>query len=385
MDEFRVEIRKQSDATLKVTWVYNSLSFLSYSVNFGIVRKISARIRSLLSALVANSMAIGVSAVGPILEQLASEGRDLHDALFLDSGQSEQNPKEVRSHLSRFPQAKITVSVDQTVYIPWGLVYDGDSARLTRDMEGDDAHRYRDFWCIKHDLSTIYRRITPDRVQTRIPASSLRILPVMNRRAFEVARDELTVTEEKALLSWFTERFSPVYSSDEFWSNWKSNADNIALLYFHCHANGTSLALGTTDLLESHQLNLGFARTELRKREWSCFLFLNGCSTATGDPDGAFLEAAGETGMCGFIGTEAEVPDVFALRFSLDFLSNFLRGDHPLRAIMSGLRQRHFPLSLLYSVYTYPLLQIAPDVEALSSIQLPVANFSHGKLGSRTI
>jgi hypothetical protein len=385
VDDFRIDVRKQNESTLKITWVHNTLSFLSYNVNFGTVRRISERIRQRLANLVVICMSEGVAGVGLTLKQIASEGRDLHDTLFLDSGQSEQNPKEVRAYLDKHPEAKFTVSVDQTIYVPWSLIYDGNPETLNPNPEDISSQAYRDFWCMKHDISTIYRRITPDRIQKQIPTSLFRMLPVFNRQAFDKARKELIVAEEKALLTWLTERFAPVYSSEEFKAIWRSNADQISLLYFHCHADGTKLALGTDDLIESHQLALEFARAAMRKREWSCLLFLNGCSTATGDPNGAFLEATGETGMCGFIGTEAEVPDVFALRFSLDFLASFLRGERPVHAIMSDLRQRHFPLSLLYSTYTYPLLQIAPDLQEFISIRLPIANFSFGKLGSQKI
>ena len=56
-------------------------------------------------------------------------------------------------------------------------------------------------------------------------------------------------------------------------------------------------------------------------RKTACLVFVNGCCTATGHADGGFLEATGMQGFYGFIGTEANVPDVFALRFGLDFFT----------------------------------------------------------------
>src|SRR5204863_10056483 len=118
-----------------------------------------------------------------------------------------------------------------------------------------------------------------------------------------------------------------------------------------------------------------------------CVVFLNGCSTATGHPDGAFLEATGQPGMCGFIGTETVVPDVFALRFSLSFLSQFLQGGRSVSDIMHELWVRHFPLSLVYSIYTYPLLQVERQAAVQPAPATPQddENFSFGTLGSATL
>jgi hypothetical protein len=383
MSEFRVEVRNQSADALKITWLRDGESFLSYRINSGMVRRISARIRALLTLLVSECMDRGADSSGPTLKRLAMAGKDLHDTLFLDAGESEQSPQDILEYIRRFPDLPVTISVDQTVYVPWGLIYDGDTEKLSGDS-ALDAEAFRDFWCIRRKLSTVYRRITPDRFLRKIPASNFRILPVINRNAFEAARSQLTVTEEQSLLEWLMSRFMPVYSASDFKASWAENASKIGMLFFHCHADGTKLALSEEDLIESHQLKLEFSRSVIGKRDWSCLLFLNGCSTATGDSDGAFLEAAGETGMSGFIGTEAEVPDVFALRFSLDFLSKFMQGNQSLRSTMLGLRVRHFPLSLLYSVYTYPGLQLESD-NVLTPIQLPPANYSYGQLGTSTI
>jgi hypothetical protein len=383
--DFRLDVRKHSDARLKVTWA----GFLPYFVNYGNIQKITERLRDALSSVVMDCQSGGANSTGAALKTLAQHGRDLHDELFIDAGASEQSPDVIREYFYRYSDTRVTVSVDETIQIPWGLIYGGDPDQLPLAPATVSAPMYQEFWCLKHKISSVFYRITPERVASAIPANELKLLPVMNQKVFGKVRSLLSVQWEKDWLDWILKTYQPAYSTDDFKTQWKEGVAQIGLLYFYCHADPNSLAFSATDRIEADQLSREFARAAklIGKRDWSCLLFLNGCSTAAqpprAEPPGsAFLEAAGQIGICGFIGTEAEVPDIFGLRFSMEFLYSFLRGGVTLEQVMADIRVRHFPLSLLYSVYTYPQVQIAAAGVPYSPIQLPGDNYSFGQIAT---
>jgi hypothetical protein len=117
---------------------------------------------------------------------------------------------------------------------------------------------------------------------------------------------------------------------------------------------------------------------------WTALGILNGCSTAVGKDCQSFIEALSRDGFCGFLGTESEIPNVFALRFGSAFLNRLLVSGHPLVQVVDELRREHWPLSLLYGLYGYPLLQIVPSAGGTAIIGCP-ANFSRGPLGAAAL
>ena len=164
---------------------------------------------------------------------------------------------------------------------------------------------------------------------------------------------------------------------------WKTNGNNVNILFFYCHADGTTLVLDPADSLSMENFTL-----KLKKKARAgddpptCLVFLNGCSTATGHEKGGFLEATGNAGFCGFIGTESTVPDIFAMRFSLAFLYEMAHSGSPVYQVMDELRRKHWPLSLVYSVYCYPPLCVTKNAK-LSSEGITFGNFSRQQLGSQ--
>src|SRR5262249_20866559 len=87
---------------------------------------------------------------------------------------------------------------------------------------------------------------------------------------------------------------------------------------------------------------------------------LNGCFTAASEADESFLIAIGQPGFFGFIGTEAAIPDDFALRFGQEFVRRFCDSGNPLFHVMDELWREHWPLGLLYSIYCSPDIRTRP-------------------------
>jgi hypothetical protein len=306
---------------------------------------------------------------GKELKELARKGNDLYKALFL--------PERVQRFLEKEgKELEINLSIDSQIYVPWGLIYDGDPDSLTAAPEDDDIDKYLDFWCLKHKLSSIYNRILSISSESSV-GDSVNLLPVMDKHVYDKVsnqwnkywtdEDKILIDSRLQILTWLDESFkrSLVHTSADFYQRWKSQGDTLRLLYFYCHANGANLALGD-DQITANQFQLNTMVPETMRGRSNCVVFFNGCDTALGDPKGGFLEATGTSVFCGFIGTETKVPDIFAFRFGLDFLYYFLGKGWPVSAVMDYLRNQHWPLSLIYSTYCPPFLSVGPTADPLA-------------------
>jgi hypothetical protein len=111
-------------------------------------------------------------------------------------------------------------------------------------------------------------------------------------------------------------------------------------------------------------------------------VFLNGCHTAIGSAkEGGFLQATAYGGFCGFVGTEAEVPDVFALRFANAFLSQLLYTGSRAIDAMNKTRRDYWPLSLVYNLSCHPDFRFNPRGVTPPDL-LPPPDFSKDAIGS---
>jgi hypothetical protein len=178
---------------------------------------------------------------------------------------------------------------------------------------------------------------------------------------------------------------NPCGSWADLESRWQEMNASHGLLFILCHADSTQLALNATDPPIGQQYVGSLRRRKGDDRQTACLVFLNGCATATGSPHGGFLEATARQGFFGFIGTEASVPDVFALRFGLAFMRGLRCQDKALHEVVSVLRTKHWPLSLVYSVNCYADLRLRAieDRSRLQDWNQASANFSDPPVGSQ--
>lgn len=337
---------------LKVTWHHDQGgSYPPYSVDLAPLTYHAKIVRDRLAPLITAARAES-KIFGPALKELALAGSALYDHLFLDAEGDGRIPREIREDLESHSPCRILVKVEPRIHIPWGLLYCGPKDRIP---ENGHIEELCSFACLKYNLSTIHSRLPVLPKPSKDVAFQL--LPVFNKRSFESARGVLR-PDEQEFVDKLMRRFSePTFSKRTFEDRWRNAALKFGLIYFYCHANGTELALDLDDTINIFTLRLlGNESPDDGKRV--CLFFINGCATAVGSPDGGFLEAASHPGFCGFIGTEAKVPDVFALRFGTAFLHLFLNSGLPIWRVMDILRRQHWPLSLLYGVYGQPLVRV---------------------------
>lgn len=365
------------EGKLKVTWNDSGMDYQQYFVDADLLQRLGTKVRGRLAPLVDLVRRGQLPEVGPTLRSLAAAGHDLFEGLFLaESGTAEADI--VREDLANKQGGfRVLVKVDHRIHVPWGLIYDASPESLSEGTTIDD---YADFWSVKHLLTTVHHRVPPrpeppdrDRFQ---------VLPVLNKDSFDAALEAVSPDERIAIAELLGAPTRAAFSADEFRRRWKAATTEVGLVYFYCHADGTRLALGVTDQIDIDQLAL-LGAPRARGQRQTCLFFLNGCGTALGSAGGGFLEATVYPGFCGFIGTEAKVPDVFALRFGAAFLHEFLYGGQPIYEIMAALRRQHWPLSLLYGVYGHPLLRLPPGASVKALPPAMQSNFSHDNVGTR--
>jgi len=296
--------------------------------------------------------------LGASLKKLAKAGSNLQKAIFLTHGKSIVDAAYIRDvHLPSRTDWTLLISVNQGVYIPWGLAYDGNPDALPDDPAVITPAMYAGFWALKYRVCTLHEIIDPSGVRKPRANDEVQMLTIVNRPIWDTAVKNIPPTEVTMFNGTLARSEPLIASSDEFFKTFKKLYRGIDLLYVYCHANGTKLALGGDDDISvtKFQMNLYY---DDREPHPPCLVFLNGCQTAIGAEKGGFMKATGGPGFCGFIGTEAKVPDLFALRFAARFFFLLLYGELTVSEIMDQLRNEHFPLGLVYSTCCHPLFKI---------------------------
>ena len=376
-----VDFDSDNATQVKVKWRRDLPWGPAYLVPRGMLEEYSAKVRERLEALVGEAMRGNVNLTGGILKELAVAGNRLYRALFHDQ-QGLGRATKMRDRLKNLTgENQISCSMGVSLYVPWGLVYDGDPEQLSGDPADTDFNHYRDFWCIKYRVATVYSTVDPEGTNKPLPADILRVHLVFNQNVLARAEPYLIKSGEPSW-KWILDRFGPTIGSQKDWlARWSTEYDKVGILQFYSHADGSNIGLGV-DSISANDLAQDLAGQQ-SDTALPCLVFLNGCSTAVGAPNGGFLEATAGSRFCGFIGAEASIPEVYALRFGSAFLYEFLRGENTVLEIMQILREQHWPLSLLYNLYCVPDLRMMPG--PVPPPPLPLGNFCDLDLGTQGV
>ena len=366
-----VKIAADGESNLKIVWPnpFGDGKDYVYCVQIDPLLEHAHTIRKLLEKLVKSETEQGGAVTARMLFDLAQAGYELYLGLFgatSDIGVADEVRERLRAATAelaaRGRRYLIMFKVEDTLHIPWGLIYDSKPERVEGAPTPAD---YPDFWCIKYDASALNKKITLPALQA-IPDDYFRILSVVNRSALMKAARLLPKEERLSLwdtVRWITTAFEfrePIFHKERLFELWRSNRDKVNFLCFYGHANETMLSLGPgpEQNLPLNDFFTKLMRSEATPEKPGCVVFLNGCLTAVGRNNKGFLQATGREGFCGFIGTETKVPDLFALRFGIEFVTTFLNKEQRVYEIMRALREKYWPLGLSYSTCCYPLKYI---------------------------
>ncbi len=377
----RASITNVDGGKFKVVWDDGELQFSPYLIDSDMINGYANELRMSLRHLVEDGMNCEFHNQERIINEIAVNGRKLFDALFYKDHGSIEDPEVILEWIANFTEdIRIVFVVDGFIHVPWHLIFDGNPSELS-DAEIDDEG-YNSFWCKKFQVTCQSRMISPRISDTRSDDKFCDLIPICDRveiesNAAHIPSDELE--RIKARIKW---QEPPTSSLSQLQKTWETCSSQNRILYFYSHANGSQIALNDTESIDIK----GFKRN-LRFKEGaknsSALTILNGCSTAVGAETKGFIEATSMPGHCGFIGTETDIPIVYALRFGNALLECLYETGWPLYEAMSALRLQNWPMSLVYGVYAHAHFQAQPTT--LSESWTQEDNFCNGPAGGQVI
>jgi hypothetical protein len=306
------------------------------------------------------------------LVSLAAAGYDLFNRLFLTGDVSTQLIGAKLLEMAQKNTLKIQIASDKFLF-PWGALY------LDDHFEPSDVTWER-FLGFKHIIEHVpYQRtiaVTDNIIHSQ---PSLNVSLNLNQTLDSdssvkpIARQEqywdgvVKLAKQRTMNVEVNTR----YQSDQLNEALKKAGLPDQILYFFGHAvtafgdSASDTHLGMTD----KDLSLKELCRNHTNLPNAPLVFLNACQSAQLSPIyyGGFMEYFIAKGARGMIGTECEVPTVFAAEWARRFFNRFLAGRQPIGEIFLDLRREfyevdHNPLGLLYALYCDGDTRIVPGI-----------------------
>jgi hypothetical protein len=369
MGSFRLRICDDSDK-FKFIWELPEGDLPAYSIDAGTLKQAVVAVREQLRDIAFATGQFTKQEFADVLARLARRGSGLFQQLMPESGTG--YPFDLRQRLeqvSRAPKGerqdfKIILETDK-LFVPWGFVFSskvGDlpsGAALTlslADMNG--------FWLSHFNISIAYSANLPLPSERRATASKLF---AVHEDMFDAARRSLEQDPVISRLDQLLGNRTPTTDWDNFFEQWEGVSANDSILYLYGHSDGHRIELRdkkkAEDIKDDPKFDLLASEfRKFRKRpDGSASIFLlNGCRTVAPE-DGSrqvpisanFLKETRQPGYFGFIGTEAQVTNVFAFRYGTELLWRLYREGQSVGEAFDELLQDNnlFPQNLLYSCY----------------------------------
>ena len=357
-----LSVQEQSGQRLKIKWTVivdgRPGNFGPYSVPLATLSFEVAKVRTCLNDLVAeyNNRTYDYESA---LKKLANAGSGLEFLLFDGVGDNEGGgeAKKAKNWLAdQNPgSVQMTVSTDGTVHVPWGLLFSG---KIPEETEARDD--YSGFWAFRYELATLHIAMDPHQFEQGVEESGFRVVSLVDGKALKDVKQSLPAKEQALLEALLARPLGAVFNTDEGKLYLKQVAESDCLLNVFSHATGQEIMLSPDSLsVADFRRHFLHPRQTTQNRQAEALLFLNGCDTAVGDMDNSFLSATAEPGCAGFIGSEAKLPDEFALRAGLVVLHGLLREGLTAHQVVKRLWYEHWPLGLLYGCYAVPDFKVA--------------------------
>ena len=356
MDRICVYVTQTTTAhLLKFVWTDAGRPFLPYCVDRdGLTHAVQA-VRESVDHYVRSYSDPPTTTTRSRFRSLATAGAQLYQAIFTRVT-GDQSVEEIKAWLTDRSKNQLTVEfiVDDRIYVPWGLVYEGGESP---NAEHGRHSSCVDFWAIKYQVTANYFRITPGSAHG-ISRKDIELLVVINKEVYERTRKTIGRQGASRIDAIMRRDGDVISSTTDLFERWQLARQRASILFFYCHGTGTELKLSDDDVLRATDWRPRLKRSHGSHRWWS-LVILNACETAVGSKAGGFLEATGSSGFHGFIGAEGILPPEFALRFGTELLDRFLTSGDLLSTIVNNMRLEYLPLSVLYGVYCYPDIHVS--------------------------
>ena len=349
-----------SPGELLMRWSRGGMRFDPYVVNEGTLRRVGQRVRQSLQKLMREiDSTRDPAAEAQALRDLATDGNRLYRVLLPEK---HATAEDVRSWLEvdmRSLADELVIVVPSRVNVPWGLVYEADPQALVAVEPPHRPEHYGGFWARRFKVAALYSRTSPKAVDFPRDAARFAVIPALHKETWDKVLERLDEPEIGALVSdFFGRRWQPVYTKRGLIDSWKRMADAIDVVYFYGHSNGRSLQIDDAELLTQDDMVIELKRGEASREMPPSLFILNGCDTAVGDLEGGFLECCGSQGCCGFVGSEAKLPERLAFCFGVSLLDQMLNKKKPLGEAVMALHERYWPMGLAFSMSCPPAIRV---------------------------
>lgn len=376
-----------NDNKFKLTWQIpdgvDTLEPPAYSVDAGTLQQTVIAVREQLRDIAFATSPIAKQEFAEVLERLAQRGSDLFQELLPDS---EGYQFDLKQRLQKVSQAssgerydlKIILETDRLL-VPWGFAFSGDVANLPdakalslslADMKG--------FWLSHFNISITYSGNLPLPSERKTRACKLFALHsdmfAAARRSLE--QDPKLTTVIDRLDQILDENKKPTVDWTSFFDQWgKVGNEDDAILCLYGHSDGQRIELRDKKREEEIEddpkfdlLAANFKKFRKRPDGSASIFLLNGCRTAAPEPGSRqipistnFLKETRTSGYFGFIGTEAQVSNVFACRYGAEFMWRLFQEGRSVGEAFDELFHDDslFPQNLLYSCYAERKFRLA--------------------------
>jgi hypothetical protein len=352
-----------------------------YSVNGNDLMQAAKIVRAQLQTISLKPDPFEAAEFAPLLNALADFGNDLFVNLM-------PNPAEDAEFRKRFDDAaestnnqrhglKIVLHTSD-LFVPWGFVCPKGREHLPSEPSVSLADM-KGFWLSQFSISVVYDKDPP--LPQRRKAQFCSVLALHNDMV-GMAEEFLSKNCKECVSRLDELRRGPQPSAvdwDEFETVWeKVRYDQDSVLYLYGHSDGESIYLKDTNsrgydaskhLLPASSFKRKFPSKDKdsgKDKDSASIFILNGCRTTAGGTyqpaPASFLKGTRDRGYYGFIGTEAEVSNVFACRYGTEFLWRLCKERRSVGEAFDELLENNnfFPWNLLYSCYADRKFRFAP-------------------------
>ncbi len=358
----------------KVSWTIvdgdETLGPPAYSVDAGLLQQSATNVRLQLQVIADARKPFEKPEFATLLKQLAQLGRTLFKQLMNPANDQPEVLQRFREAATAPNQTRHDFKIileTAEIFVPWGFVFSGELGDVpTQDKLQMSLADMKGFWLSHFNVSVTYGGTSQLPRQRK---TSIRKLFALHEVMFTEAKALLKAEDEDCLdrlEQLLDENMAPASDWDTFRKAWSEvGSDHDSVLYLYGHSDGQRIELrerkgaGIDPTFDLSAADLIEFKKDHPGESAAIFLF-NGCRTAapgsgSGDiPISAnFLKASRERGYFGFIGTEAEVTNVFACRYGTEFLWRLHQEGRSVGETFDELLQsgKLFPQNLLYACY----------------------------------
>jgi hypothetical protein len=363
----RLDISGRGDEA-KLVWSDANSILAPYFINRGALVKAAAKTRAILTELSTHYRTTQDPDYIPFLSPLRAAGEELWNVLFYVTEGAESSARQIQELLLEVQDRdSLTIFSDAGVHIPWNFIYRGDATQnLTPDGTIAD---FSDFWSAFFQISTRFTKTNLLTKKTR-PRSTFKVLYALHKDNYTAACRHLPPVQKAYLDRLLSYEIGSATNWPACREKWRRIEENDSILYLFGHSDGKMIKLDDSEDISS-QLDAPRFLTTFKKRSdtrSATICFVNGCHTAAGAFGESFLALTSGPGFQGFIGTEAEVSNVFATTYGAEFMHRMCEEGKSVHQAMNELRTELFPLSMLYSCFAHGEFKVEPPASGWSKV-----------------